>query len=119
MITSAQYAKLVSNLRETNPRATVHTPKPKPAPVQTLDNSQGSEIRCLARPMVRIRMRRCWVLDRDNAWGAIKSLLDGLQKAGLIPGDREDDIELEVSQEKVNHRYQQGTTIEINYPESA
>lgn len=118
MITSSQYAKLISNLRETNSRTKLHPAKPEPTPVPPLDNSPSSEIRCVARPMVSIRMRRCWILDRDNAWGAIKSLLDGLQKAGLIPGDREDQIELEVIQEKVNHRYQQGTTIELEYETS-
>jgi hypothetical protein len=115
MITSAEYAQMLVRLRENRAASKVQTTVTKPTPLPTLDSSPIGKDQSMGRPLVRFRMRRCWILDRDNAWGAIKSLLDGLSKAGLIAGDAEDQIELEVCQEKVSHLYQEGTTIEIDY----
>lgn len=39
-----------------------------------------------------------------------------MRYAGLIPNDREEDIALEVEQEKVAHRADEETLITITYP---
>jgi hypothetical protein len=53
--------------------------------------------------------------DRDNHTASVKDLLDGLRHAGLIPDDREEDIQLEVEQEKVGTAAEEGTRVEISY----
>lgn len=65
------------------------------------------------RPHVRFTLCRTRLLDVDAKYDSIKDLLDGLQYAGLIPGDREDQITLEVEQIKVAHRKDEMTRIEI------
>lgn len=69
-----------------------------------------------ARPIVSIVMYRVRLLDKDNAYGAAKPLIDCLRKIDLIPGDSEDEIQLIVSQEKVAHRIDQHTNVSIKYP---
>ena len=81
--------------------------------VCALDESASDETPMLGRARVRITRKSTGRLDRDNLWASVKSLLDGLQKAGLIVGDSEADIELEVSQERVQTRDAQGTEIVI------
>ena len=68
------------------------------------------------RPHVCFTLCRTKLLDVDAKYGSIKDLLDSLQYAGLIHGDREDQITLEVKQEKVAHRSEEKTVIEIEYP---
>lgn len=62
---------------------------------------------------VRITLSRLRMLDRDNKWACVKSLVDGLVEAGLIPGDSESEIDLIVKQEKVDTRKEIKTVIEI------
>lgn len=81
--------------------------------LRALDESTGDEAPMLGRARVRITRKSTGRLDRDNLWASVKSLLDGLQKAGLIIGDSETDIDLEVSQERVKTRDAQGTEIVI------
>lgn len=50
------------------------------------------------RVVVRVKSFRARLLDPDNL--CPKSLIDGLRYAGLIPGDRAEDIEYSVCQEK-------------------
>lgn len=65
------------------------------------------------RPHVRFTLCRVKLLDVDAKYGSVKDLLDGLQYAGLIHGDREDQITLEVNQVKVAHYSEEKTMIEI------
>lgn len=53
-------------------------------------------------------------LDPDAKYASTKPLLDGLVAAGLIPNDREKDIELTVTQEKAPAS-QEGTGVVIYY----
>jgi len=62
--------------------------------------------------IVRIRSFRSRLLDPDNL--CAKSLVDGLRYAGLIPGDRPQDIELTVTQEKCD-KQDERTEIEMIY----
>lgn len=66
---------------------------------------------------MRFTLRKCRLFDVDAKFTAIKDLLDGLQYAGLIRGDKEGEITLEVVQEKVAHRAQEETLIRIEYGE--
>ena len=68
------------------------------------------------RPHVCFTLCRIKLLDVDAKYGSIKDLLDSLQYARLIQGDREDQITLEVRQEKVAHRCEEKTVIELEYP---
>src|SRR4030095_2639644 len=67
-------------------------------------------------PVVCFTLRRVRLLDIDAKSSSIKDLLDGLQYAGLVDGDREGQISLEVRQEKVAHYREEETEIVIFYP---
>lgn len=59
---------------------------------------------------------RVKLLDVDAKVASTKDLLDGLATAGLIRGDREGEISLEVRQEKVRTYKDEKTEITITYP---
>lgn len=65
--------------------------------------------------VVRFTLCRQKLLDVDAKYASVKDLLDGLAYAGLIHGDKEGQIRLEVEQLKV-HKKQERTEIEIIYP---
>lgn len=77
------------------------------------DARKAQGTRC---PVVRFTLFRNRLLDTDAKYGSVKDLLDSLQYAGLIHGDREDQITLEVLQQKIQHRKDERTMIEIIYP---
>lgn len=64
------------------------------------------------RIVVRIKSCRTRLLDPDNL--CAKSIVDGLRYSGLIPGDRAQDIELAVCQEKCSKKDER-TEITIEY----
>lgn len=61
-------------------------------------------------------LRRVHLLDVDAKFASVKDLLDGIANAGLIHGDKEGQITLEVKQEKVAHYEEETTIIEIDLP---
>ncbi len=67
------------------------------------------------RPLIGFTLCRVRLLDWEAKWSSVKDLLDGLQKAGLIPGDREDQIHPKsfVVQKKVRSFAEEKTLIEI------
>lgn len=67
------------------------------------------------RPRVAITLFRVKKLDRDNKWASVKFLLDAICAAGLIPDDRECDIDLSVTQTAVPKYTMEGTGIVIAY----
>jgi hypothetical protein len=69
-------------------------------------------------PLVCFTLHRVQLLDVDAKYGSVKDLLDGLQYAGLIAGDKEGQIDLKVEQIKVKHREEEQTVIEITYEQS-
>lgn len=101
-----------------------HPPRPElphaqPAQqTRALEPDHAGEAPRTGRPAVRFTLSRVRLLDADAKWGSIKDLLDGLAYAGLIPGDREDQITLEVTQEKVRSYKEEETVIEVEYPEA-
>lgn len=70
------------------------------------------------RPHVCFTLRRVKLLDVDAKYSSIKDLLDALSYAGAIRGDREDQITLEVLQEKVGHYADEATLISVNYDQA-
>lgn len=112
------------NLNELFPRASksflkanapLQNPFVKPHPTTTLGTVAKRKDESYERPHVRFTLCRVSLLDVDAKWGSIKDLLDGMQIAGLIPGDREGEITLAVYQQKVFHRSDECTEIEIVY----
>jgi hypothetical protein len=82
-------------------------------PVQ--DDSLGQvegEASHAARIAVLVVSFRCRLLDPDNL--APKYFIDGLRYAGLIPNDRQEDIELTVRQVKVEHKTDERTEITLD-----
>ena len=67
------------------------------------------------RPRVEIFLHRVKLLDTDNKWGSVKPILDALREAGLIPDDKESDIELVVTQSRVKSYDKEGTGLRITY----
>jgi len=75
--------------------------------------AEGKEA-CMATPRVSFTFSCCRFRDVD-AFNP-KDLLDGLVKAGLLPGDKVGEIILEpMEQIKVAHRHQEETVITIRY----
>lgn len=70
----------------------------------------------VCRTVVRFIGYRCRPLDPDNFAGGCKDLLDGLQHSRLIHGDSIWEIDFQARQEKVAHRKDEKTIIEIEYP---
>ena len=90
---------------------------PKPSKQKGALGANGSgKTQSTRRPHVCFTLCRTKLLDVDAKYGSIKDLLDSLQYAGLVSGDREDQITLEVQQEKVAHRSEERTEIIIEYP---
>ncbi len=87
--------------------------KPEPDALQAVVLRHEDETPSVGRTRVCITRRSTGTLDEDNLHGSVKSLLDGLQKAGLIRSDSQEDIKLEVKQERVKTRKEQGTLLEI------
>jgi hypothetical protein len=82
----------------------------------TLGSAVQREAKSLHRTIVRFIGYRVRCLDPDNFAGGCKDLLDGLRHALLIPGDEPWRINFETRQEKVAHRSEEKTVIELEYP---
>jgi hypothetical protein len=92
-------------------------PHSKPTePKKPLGAEHEGKTSSAGRPLVRFTLSRVRLLDADAKWGSVKDVLDGLQYAGLIRGDREDQIDLEVRQQKVSSYKKESTEVEIVYP---
>lgn len=89
--------------------------KPLQRPQELVCRSEG-EAQGTGRVTLRFTLRRVRLLDPCAKYGSCKALIDGLRYAGLIHNDREEDIGLEVTQEKVAHFAEEETLITITYP---
>jgi hypothetical protein len=95
-------------------RPAVKVPDSEPAKqAAALDGDGERKAPVTGRPRVRFVLCRVRLLDVDAKYGSVKDLLDGLATAGLIPGDREDQVSIEVHQFKVRHYEDEETLIEI------
>lgn len=93
--------------------AKVSPPLEEPGTPDALDQVVPAQTKSQSRPLVRFIFRRLQLWDVDAVAGGSKDLLDGLQEAGLIPGDRPDQIRFEAFQEQVKTKRQEGTVIEL------
>lgn len=65
------------------------------------------------RIVLRYTSYRCRLLDEDN-W-CTKYFTDALRYCGALPDDTPDKVTISVRQEKVAHRSEEKTVIEIEY----
>lgn len=87
-------------------------PKQRKRP-KALEGSGEGEAQGARPPLVSFTLCRVSLLDVDAKWASVKDLLDGLRYAGLICGDKEGEICLEVRQEKVRKKVDEKTVIEV------
>lgn len=113
---------LAANAHDYGTTHPTDAPLPDAEPAQqarALEPDHARKAQGAGRPLVRFTLRRVALLDVDAKWGSIKDTLDGLQYAGLIHSDKEGEIYLEVRQEKIAHRKDETTEIEIFAPEES
>jgi hypothetical protein len=106
-----------ARIREQIERDTVGTRLPNAEQCersQALASDRERKAQSARLPVVRFTLRRKKLLDVDAKYASTKDLLDGLQYAGLIRGDKEGQIILEVHQEKVNPGEPEKTIIEVS-----
>lgn len=100
----------------------------RPAPTVKVQNTEPKQAVCTialaevesekgshGRIGVRVLSKRARLLDIDNI--AVKYIVDELRYAGLLRDDSPADIELTVTQEKVAHREDECTLIELSLVE--
>lgn len=80
---------------------------------KALEGDSKREAQFTGRAHVCFTLRRVNLLDVDAKYCSVKDLLDGCRYAGLIRGDTENDITLEVKQERVKHYKDEEVQIEI------
>jgi len=93
-------------------RRQIQSAKPELAIRDDTLGTEGRKEEGSPRIVVRVKSLRFRLLDPDNL--CAKSIIDGLRYASLIPGDRPEDIELTVRQEKCDKKDER-TEIEIDY----
>lgn len=101
--------------RETKNRNGIRSPKLEQASGDESVRPDEGEKKMPGKIVVHITSRRKRLLDPDNL--SVKSLLDSLRYAGIVPGDRAKDILLQVEQVQVHGDDPGGTVIEIEYPD--
>ena len=94
----------------------LQSPQPQCDQTPALDSANAGEAKGFPRITVRFVGHRVRPLDPDNFAGGCKDLLDALRHAGLIHGDEPWRIDFQTRQEKVAHRSEERTIIEIDYP---
>lgn len=86
----------------------------KPEPVARTQSLDSDEAKAGGKGRALVRIVRCGtrLLDKDNLYGSVKYLCDGLRYEGLIRADDPEAIELVVQQRKVR-KGETGTEITI------
>jgi hypothetical protein len=88
----------------------------QPTPRPALERPVEGKEKMPARISVEYVLYRVRLLDPDAIHGATKVCTDCLCQSGLLPGDGPEQINLEVTQERVRHKSEQRTTLKITYP---
>ncbi len=83
------------------------------APLAGGGEGEAQSSRCVP---VRFTLYRIRLLDVDAKYGSVKDLLDCVVASGLVAGDKEGQINLEVSQVKVKTKQEERTEIVIDNP---
>ena len=112
----AQLNEYLHRGKDADHQAPVSDAKPeqsaRPEPLGT-DQGEGPR---KGRTIVRIISLRTSLLDEDNLAGGSKYLTDALRYAGLLKSDDPLSTSLGWRQEKVPHKDQEETIIQITYP---
>ena len=108
-----------NSARDNSTLAQIFASDPQPGEENALVQMAERETESETRITIRFIFRCTRLADADVIHGRGKDLLDGLQNAQLIPGDREDQIRLEAVQQKVSAKAQEGTLIEIIWPQNS
>lgn len=82
-----------------------------------LAGSGKGEAQSAGCPHVRFTLCRVRLLDVDAKVHSCKDLIDGLAICGIIRGDKEGQITLEVNQTRVASFKEEKTVIEIEFPD--
>jgi hypothetical protein len=88
----------------------------QPTPRKALERPVEGKKEMPARISVCYVLYRVRLLDPDSIHNATKVCTDCLCQAGLLPGDGPEQIDLQVTQQKVAHLNEQRTTLKITYP---
>lgn len=108
---NAQNAK---RLKKHAPETRTEIPDAKPCERSSpLEGNSKREARSAGCPLVRFTLCRVKLLDVDAKYASVKDLLDGLTIAGIIHGDKEGQVILQVEQTKVAHYEDERTEIDI------
>ena len=83
--------------------------KPKPPVLNGAVGEAGGEAPYTGRILIRVKTRRSRAIDPDN--NCCKWVVDCLRYSGILQNDREQDVALEISQEKT--RGEEETLIEL------
>lgn len=112
----AQLNEYLHRGKDADHKAPVSDAKPEQsARPESLGTDQGEGPR-KGRTVVRIVSLRTSLLDEDNLAGGSKYLTDALRYAGLLKSDDPLSTSLGWQQEKVPHKNQEETIIQITYP---
>ena len=99
-----------------SPATQIQNTESQQRPEKLVCDSKG-EAQGAGRVALIFTLRRVRLLDPCAKYGSCKALIDGLRYAGILHDDREEDITLEVNQEKVRHFKDEETLISITLPE--
>jgi hypothetical protein len=99
-----------------HPTTQIQNTESQQRPEKLVCNSKR-EAQSTGRVALIFTLRRVRLLDPCAKYGSCKALIDGLRYAGILYDDREEDITLEVNQEKVRHFKDEETLISITLPE--
>jgi hypothetical protein len=99
-----------------HPATQIQNTESQQRPEKLVCDSEG-EAQSAGRVALVFTLRRVRLLDPCAKYGSCKALIDGLRYAGILYDDREEDITLEVNQEKVRHFKDEETLIFIKLPE--
>ena len=108
------FPRASKSFRDANPRLFASESQQDIRP--TVVDAPPGETQGDVRALISIVMFRVRLLDPDNAVGSTKPLIDCLRTCGLISGDSEKEIRLQVTQTRVRHFSEQRTELKIVYP---
>jgi len=106
---SRSFIKINPRLFAAQPESTSRSPLVDPPPRKKAGGN---------RYVVRFRIYRVRPLDEDNAFGSVKSCVDLLVGAGILPSDSPETLKIEVEQQKITSQKNQRTEITITWPEN-
>lgn len=102
-----------STRRRNQDRSEVSNPKQRELPAQ-LGSDNAGETQSTGCVPVCFTLYRVRLLDVDAKYASIKDLLDCVAGAGLVAGDKEGQVDLQVRQVKVRTKAEERTEITVD-----